>query len=132
MASLNKIQLIGRIGKNPDLKYSQSNKAIVNLSIATTESWKDKNGEKQEKTEWHRIVMFGKQAETCEKYVKKGMLLYIEGRLQTRTYEKEGQTHYITEIVANNFQFLEKRQAGTQATPQVESNPDVKDDNVPF
>ncbi|MCG8618500.1 MAG: single-stranded DNA-binding protein [Desulfobacterales bacterium] len=107
MAGLNKVMLIGNLGRDPEIRYSQQGTAVVNFSIATSEQWTDRNtGERQEKTEWHRIVVFGKQAEVCEKYLSKGSSIYIEGRLQTRNYEKDGQTHYITEIVVNNFQFL--------------------------
>lgn len=107
MAGLNKVMLIGNLGRDPEIRYSQQGMAVVNFSIATSEQWTDKNsGEKQEKTEWHRVVAFGKPAETLEKYLSKGSQVYIEGRLQTRNYEKDGQTHYITEVVVSNFQFL--------------------------
>ncbi len=107
MAGLNKVMLIGNLGRDPEIRYSQQGLAVVNFSIATSESWTDKNsGQKQEKTEWHRIVVFGKQAEICEKYLSKGSSIYIEGRLQTRSWDKDGQTHYTTEVVASNFQFL--------------------------
>ncbi len=111
MAGLNKVMLIGRLGRDPEIRYSQQGTAVVNFSIATSEQWTDKNtGDRQEKTEWHRIVVFGKQAEICEKYLSKGSQIYVEGRLQTRNYEKDGQTHYMTEIVVNNFQFLGGKQ----------------------
>ncbi|MCP3872373.1 MAG: single-stranded DNA-binding protein [Desulfobacteraceae bacterium] len=111
MAGLNKVMLIGRLGRDPEIRYSQQGLAVVNFSIATSEQWTDKNtGDRQEKTEWHRIVVFGKQAEICEKYLSKGSQIYVEGRLQTRNYEKDGQTHYITEIVVANFQFLGGKQ----------------------
>ncbi|MCG8563609.1 MAG: single-stranded DNA-binding protein [Desulfobacterales bacterium] len=107
MAGLNKVMLIGNLGRDPEIRYSQSGVAVVNFSIATSEQWTDKNtGDRQEKTEWHRIVVFGRQAEVCEKYLNKGSQIYIEGRLQTRSYEKDGQTVYTTEVVASNFQFL--------------------------
>ncbi|MDD9302370.1 MAG: single-stranded DNA-binding protein [Desulfobacter sp.] len=107
MAGLNKVMLIGRLGRDPEIRYSQQGNAVVNFSIATSEQWTDKNtGDRQEKTEWHRIVVFGKQAETCEKYLSKGSQIYIEGRLQTRSWDKDGQTHYTTEVVVSNFQFL--------------------------
>ena len=110
MAGLNKVMLIGRLGRDPEIRYSQGGTAVVNFSIATSEQWTDKNtGERQEKTEWHRIVVFGKQAETCERYLSKGRQIYVEGRLQTRSWEKDGQTHYTTEIVVSNFQFLGDR-----------------------
>ena len=111
MAGLNKVMLIGRLGRDPEIRYSQQGLAVVNFSIATSEYWTDKNtGDRQEKTEWHNIVVFGKQAETCEKYLSKGSQIYIEGRLQTSNYEKEGQTHYMTKIVVSNFQFLGGKQ----------------------
>jgi len=111
MAGLNKVMLIGRLGRDPEIRYSQQGLAVVNFSIATSEQWTDKNtGDRQEKTEWHNVVVFGKQAETCEKYLSKGSQIYIEGRLQTSNYEKEGQTHYMTKIVVSNFQFLGGKQ----------------------
>jgi single-strand DNA-binding protein len=111
MAGLNKVMLIGNLGRDPEIRYSQQGTAMVNFSIATSEQWNDKNtGERQEKTEWHNIKVFGKQAEVCEKYLSKGSKIYIEGRLQTRNYEKDGQTHYMTEIVVREFQFLGGRQ----------------------
>jgi single-strand DNA-binding protein len=107
MAGLNKVMLIGRLGRDPEIRYSQQGTAVVNFPLATGEQWTDKNtGERQEKTEWHRIVVFGKQAEVCEKYLSKGREVFIEGRLQTRNYEKEGQTHYTTEVVVSGFQFI--------------------------
>jgi single-strand DNA-binding protein len=111
MAGLNKVMLIGRLGRDPEIRYSQQGTAMVNFSIATSEQWTDKNsGERQEKTEWHNIKVFGKQAEVCEKYLSKGSQIYIEGRLQTRNYEKDGQTHYMTEIIVREFQFLGSKQ----------------------
>ena len=111
MAGLNKVMLIGNLGRDPEIRYSQQGLAVVNFSIATSEYWTDKNtGDRQEKTEWHNIVVFGKQAETCEKYLSKGSKIYVEGRLQTSNYEKEGQTHYNTKIVVSNFQFLGGKQ----------------------
>ena len=111
MAGLNKVMLIGNLGRDPEIRYSQQGTAMVNFSIATSEQWTDKNtGEKQEKTEWHNIKVFGRQAEVCEKYLSKGSKVFVEGKLQTRNYEKDGQTHYITEIVVFNFQFLGGKQ----------------------
>ena len=107
MAGINKVILIGNLGRDPEIRYTQQGTAVVNLVLATSEQWTDKSsGERQEKTEWHRIVIFGRMAENCEKYLSKGRQVYVEGRLQTRSYEKEGQTHYMTEIVANTVQFL--------------------------
>ncbi len=111
MAGLNKVMLIGNLGRDPEIRYSQQGLAIVNFSLATSEQWTDKtSGDRQEKTEWHNIVVFGKQAETCEKYLSKGSQIYIEGRLQTSTYDKDGQTHYMTKVVASNFLFLGGKQ----------------------
>jgi len=111
MASLNKVMLIGNLGRDPEIRYSQQGVAVVNFSIATSEYWTDKTtGDRQEKTEWHNIVAFGKPAETLEKYLSKGSPVYIEGKLQTSTYEKDGQTHYMTKIVVSNFQFLGSKQ----------------------
>ncbi|MFH2093411.1 MAG: single-stranded DNA-binding protein [Pseudomonadota bacterium] len=111
MAGLNKVMLIGRLGRDPEIRYSQQGTAVTNFSIATSENWTDKaTGQKQEKTEWHNIVSFGKQAEILEKYLSKGSQIYVEGKLQTSTYEKEGQTHYMTKIVVDDFQFLGGKQ----------------------
>lgn len=116
MAGLNKVMLIGRLGKDPEIRHSQQGLAVVNFSIATNEKWTDKTtGERQEKTQWHNIVVFGKQAEICEKYLSKGSQIYIEGRLETSNYEKEGQTHYMTKVVVSNFQFLGGKQNNQSA-----------------
>ena len=119
MAGLNKVMLIGRLGKDPEIRYSQGGAAICTFSLATSEQWTDKNtGEKQERTEWSRIVVFGKAAETCEKYLTKGSQIYLEGRLQTRQWEKDGSQHYTTEIVASNFQFLGGNRQDGQGQPR--------------
>ena len=111
MAGLNKVVLIGRLGKNPEINHSQQGLAVAKFPIATSEQWTDKNsGERQERTEWHNIVAFGRQAEVCGQYLSKGSQIFIEGKLQTTTYEKEGQTHYITKVVVSNFQFLDSKQ----------------------
>lgn len=105
--SVNKVILIGRLGQNPELRYTPAGAAVANFSIATSETWNDKSGQKQEKTEWHRIVVWGKIAETCNQYLAKGRQVYIEGRLQTRQWQdKDGQTKYTTEVQANSVQFL--------------------------
>ncbi|GAB6146829.1 single-stranded DNA-binding protein [Desulfocicer niacini] len=107
MAGVNKAIIVGRLGRDPEIRYSPQGMAVVKLAVATSENWTDKNtGQKQEKTEWHRITVFGKQGENCERYLSKGSQVYVEGRLQTSTYEKEGQTHYSTDIIANVVQFL--------------------------
>jgi single-strand DNA-binding protein len=106
MGSINKVILIGNLGADPELKYTPSSRALCNLRVATTEVFKDKTGVKQEKTEWHRVTVWGDQAENCSKYLSKGRSVYIEGKLQTRSYEKEGQKHYATDVVADRVVFL--------------------------
>lgn len=108
MNGINKVILVGTLGKDPEVKYTQGGSAIVNLSVATNESWKDKNtGEKVDKTEWHRVVMFGKLAEIAANYLKKGSQAYFEGKLQTRKWQdKDGQDRYSTEVVADQMQML--------------------------
>jgi single-strand DNA-binding protein len=106
MGSINKVILIGNLGADPELKYTPSSRALCNLRVATTEVFKDKTGQRQEKTEWHRVTVWGDQAENCSKYLSKGRSVYIEGKLQTRTYDKEGQKHYATDVVADRVVFL--------------------------
>ncbi|MDV6343765.1 single-stranded DNA-binding protein [Nitrosomonas sp. Is37] len=113
MASVNKVILIGNLGRDPEVRYMPSGDAMANLNIATTDTWKDKGGEKQERTEWHRVVMFGKQAEIAGEYLKKGSQVYIEGRLQTRKWmDKSNIERYTTEIIADRMQMLGSRAAG--------------------
>lgn len=97
---------IGNLGRDPEVKFLQSGQAVCNFSIAINEKWTDKDGKKNERTEWVRIVAWGKQAETCGEYLKKGRQVGVEGRLQTREYEKDGQKHFATEIVADRVEFL--------------------------
>jgi single-strand DNA-binding protein len=111
MASVNKVILVGNLGRDPETRYMPDGGAVTNVSIATTETWKDKtSGEKQEKTEWHRVAFFGKLAEIAGEYLKKGSQVYVEGRLQTREWEKDGVKRYTTEIIANAMQMLGSRQ----------------------
>lgn len=113
MASVNKVILIGNLGADPETRYLPSGDAVTNIRIATTENWKDKSGEKQEHTEWHRISFFGRQAEVAGEYLKKGSPVYIEGRIRTRKWQdKEGQDRYSTEIVADRMQLLGGRGSG--------------------
>jgi len=110
-ANLNKVMLIGRLGRDPELRYSQSGQPVCNFSMATDESYSDRDGNRQERTEWHRVVVFARQAENVANYLKKGSQAFVEGRLQTRQWEdKEGQTRYTTEVVAQRVQFLDSRQ----------------------
>jgi single-strand DNA-binding protein len=98
--------LVGRLGRDPETRYVSTGQAVSQFSLATDETYKDKNGERQKRTEWHRIVVWGKLAEIAQQYLKKGSLIYVEGRIQTREWEKDGQKRNTTEIVANNFRML--------------------------
>lgn len=110
---VNKVILVGHVGADPEVRYLPSGAPVANVRLATSSSWKDKqSGEREERTEWHRIVFFNRLAEIVGEYVRKGSQIYIEGSLRTRTYEKDGQTHYSTEIVANEMQMLGGRGAG--------------------
>ena len=145
---VNKVILVGNLGKDPEVRYSPSGSAMANVTLATTESWKDKQtGEKQEKTEWHRVVFFNRLAEIVGEYLKKGSQVYVEGRLQTRKWQgQDGQDRYTTEIVANEMQMLGGRAGGgtsdwgasqdsgaSQSAPASSSPPaDDFDDDVPF
>jgi single-strand DNA-binding protein len=150
MASVNKVILIGNLGADPELRYTNTGTAVANFRIATNEVWTDKNGEKQERTEWHQIVVWGKQGENCGKYLKKGRPVFVEGRLQTRSWEDQsGNKRYTTEVVAQAVQFLGGRgesggadssweSSGSQTNFSDES-PDVtvpsssaSDDDLPF
>lgn len=138
MASINKVILIGNLGQNPELKHTPNGQAVANFSIATNENWKDKSGQDQSRTEWHRIVVWGKTAENCAKYLAKGRPVYIEGKLQTRQWQdKDGQTKYTTEIQAQTVQFLGggTPQAGAQQTTPSTASPAVgfdPDSDIPF
>jgi len=107
MSGVNKVILIGRLGSDPELRYTSNGNPVASLSVATSEKWKDKEGQPQEKTEWHRIVLWSRLAELAGQYLSKGRQVYIEGKLQTRKWDdKDGQTRYTTEIVGNQLQFL--------------------------
>ncbi len=112
MGSVNKVILIGNLGADPELKYTPSSRALCNLRIATTDVFKDKGGQRQERTEWHRVTVWGDQAENCSKYLSKGRSVYVEGRLQTRSYDKDGQKHYATDVVAERVVFLGSKDGG--------------------
>ena len=113
MASVNKVILVGNLGRDPETRYLPSGDAVANISIATSEKWKDKSGEMQEHTEWHRVAFFGKLAEIAGEYLKKGSSVYVEGRIRTRKWQdKEGQDKYSTEIVADRMQMLGGRGGG--------------------
>lgn len=115
MSGVNKAIIIGRVGQDPAVRYTPAGVAIANLSVATSESWKDQQGQKQERTEWHKVVAYRKLAEIIGEYVKKGSKIYIEGKLQTRKWQdKDGRDCYTTEIVADEMQMLDGRQGGQQ------------------
>jgi len=123
---VNKVILVGHLGADPDMRYTPSGQGVCELRVATSESWNDKNGQRQERTEWHRIVVWGKRAEICSKYLAKGRQVYIEGRIQTRSYDdKDGNKRYITEIVAADVQFLGGGGAreGGRGAPGPEASP---------
>jgi single-strand DNA-binding protein len=157
MASVNRVILVGFLGHDPKLAYTTQGKAVCELSIATNEVWKDKSGERQERTEWHRAKVWGDHAESCSKYLAKGRMVYVEGKLQTRSYEdKQGQKRYVTEIIADRVVFLgggdggqrgEQREtpgtAGSAGKPRevnggdeqrraAEPPPGYGDDDIPF
>ncbi|HXH76123.1 MAG TPA: single-stranded DNA-binding protein [Bacteriovoracaceae bacterium] len=120
--SVNKVILLGRLGQDPELKYTPGGSAVCNFSMATTEAWTDKQGQKQEKTEWHRIVVWGKLAELCNQYLAKGRQAFLEGRLQTRSWDdKEGHKRYTTEILATTVQFIGGATA-SQGSQQTDSS----------
>jgi len=113
MASLNKVQIIGNLGTDPELRHTGGGTAVANISVATTEKWTDKqSGEKKEETEWHRVVFFGRQAEVIAEFMKKGRPIYVEGRLKTESYEKDGVTRYTTKIIGSDFQMLGSNDGG--------------------
>jgi single-strand DNA-binding protein len=143
MAGINKVIIVGHLGRDPEVRYTPSGSAVANFSVATSETWKDKTtGEKKERTEWHRIVAWDKLGERCGEYLSKGRLVYVEGRLQTRSYDdKDGVKRYSTEIIANDVQFLGGRDsvggrnADSGAPPRDMGGgqtPPPADDDIPF
>ncbi len=149
--SVNKVILVGRLGKDPETRYTSSGQAVCNFTMATDETYKDRAGERQKRTEWHRIVVWAKQAEIAQKYLRKGSLIYVEGRIQTRQWDdREGQKRTSVEIVANNFRMLGSRSEGSgggsgggssmsQAEPEAPGSAaedlppaEVSDEDIPF
>ena len=132
--SVNKVVLVGHLGGDPETRFTPSGAAVANFNLATNESWKDTNGELQDKTEWHRCVMFGKSAELAGELLKKGQLVYMEGKLQTRNWEeKDGIKRYTTEVVCDMFTMLGRKMdedSNQQAAPASTSNDD--EDDLPF
>ena len=149
MASVNKVILIGNLGKDPETRYMSNGEAVTNITLATTDSWKDKTGEKQEKTEWHRVTFYRKLAEIAGEYLKKGRQVYIEGRLETRKWtDKSGVDRYTTEIIANDMKMLgsrpessshgqgqehsQRQESNTEHAQQSGSGFEDMDDDIPF
>ena len=138
MAGINKAILIGNLGRDPELRYTQSGQAVANFTLATSESWTDKaSGQKQERTEWHRIVAWGRTGELCAQYLSKGRTVYIEGRIQTREWEdKEGQKRWTTEVNAQTVQFLGGPRGNEDGPPAGDTAPASSgpppDDDIPF
>lgn len=134
MASVNKVIVLGNLGKDPDLRHLPNGDAVCNFSLATTESWKDKEGNKQDKTEWHNVVIFRKLAEIAGEYLKKGRPVYIEGRLQTRKWQdKDGKDRYTTEIVADQMQMLGSRDEAKEVSKTTApANFDDMESDIPF
>lgn len=134
MASVNKVIVLGNLGKDPELRHLPNGDAVCNFSLATTESWKDKDGNKQDKTEWHNVVIFRKLAEIAGEYLKKGRPVYIEGRLQTRKWQdKEGKDRYTTEIVADQMQMLGSREEAKEVSKtSAPANFDNMESDIPF
>ena len=138
MAGVNKVILSGNLGSDPELKYTPSGTAVANFSLATTEQWTNKDGEKGEKTEWHRIVAWRRLGEICGEYLHKGKQVYIEGKIQTRAWEdREGNKRYTTEVVANTMQMLGSPGRGGKATSSEERFPNeepvsIPEDDIPF
>ena len=138
MASINKVILIGNLGRDPEVRFTQGGAAIANLNLATNEVWNDRNGQRQERTEWHRVVVFGKQAEIAREYLTKGRQIYVEGSLQTRQWEdKEGQKRYTTEVRCQRFVMLGGRGeaaagGGTTAEAELPEDSTYTDEDIPF
>lgn len=150
--SVNKVILVGRLGKDPETRYMTNGEAVTNATLATSENWKDKSGEKQEKTEWHNLVFYRRLAEIAGEYLKKGSQIYVEGKLQTRKWQtKEGQDRYTTEIIVNEMQMLGSKtgsssfevvesrpaaassgSAGAKPAPAAKNSFDNFDDDIPF
>ena len=132
-SGINKVILVGNLGQDPEVKYTAGGAAVTTLSLATSESWKDKDtGSDQEKTEWHRVVLWRRLAEIAGEYLKKGSKVYIEGQLQTRKWEQDGQTRYTTEVVGRDMQFLDSRgSSSSDSSSYDDSNQDMSSQNLP-
>ena len=140
---INKVILVGNLGRDPETRYMPSGNAVTNVSVATSKSWKDRDsGEQKDRTEWHRVVFFNRLAEIANEYLRKGSKVYVEGELRTREWEREGQKHYTTEVVANEMQMLDNRGdmpvSNTDVNPTSTTSkfasppPEDFDDDIPF
>ncbi|MCI0531927.1 MAG: single-stranded DNA-binding protein [candidate division Zixibacteria bacterium] len=135
MSGLNKAILIGNLGKDPELRYTPSGQAVSTFSLATSRRWKDKEGQQKDQTDWHNLVAWGKQAEIAKEYLKKGSSIYVEGRIQYRSYDdKEGNKKYITEIVIQNFQMLGRKgsDGGSEGPVSADTQVPSTDEDIPF
>ena len=143
MGSVNKVILVGNLGRDAELRYTPGGAAVATLNLATTETWNDKEGQRQEKTEWHRVVLWGKQAETLSQYLQKGKQIYVEGRLQTRQWDdKDGNKRYTTEIRGDRIVLLSSAGGGGQRGSSMRSEmpqgepadmaPELSEDDIPF
>lgn len=131
--SVNKVILVGNLGQDPESRFTPQGTAVTNLSVATNETWKNQNGESQDKTEWHRIVMYGKMAETAAEYMKKGQMVYVEGRLETNEWEDQNQVkRKTTQVRCDNFTMLGRRQMQSQETASIDQPSMNSDDDIPF
>jgi single-strand DNA-binding protein len=139
--SVNKVMLIGNLGKDPEVRFTAGGRAVARFPLATSEVWNDAEGQRQERTEWHNVVVWGKQAETCGQYLAKGRQVFVEGSVRTRQYDdKEGNRRYMTEIIAQRVQFLgggggrgaESRGGGVPDEPPVPAPGGAEDDDIPF
>ena len=131
-SSVNKVILVGNLGQDPESRFTPQGTAVTNLSIATNESWKDQNGDIQDRTEWHRVVMYGRMAETAVEYMRKGQMVYVEGRLNTREWEDQNQVkRKTTEIRCDNFTMLGRKGDGTRQNSDT-GNSEKADDDLPF
>ena len=130
---VNKVILVGNLGQDPESRFTPQGTAVTNLSVATNETWKNQNGESQDKTEWHRIVMYGKMAETAAEYMKKGQMVYVEGRLETNEWEDQNQVkRKTTQVRCDNFTMLGRRQMQSQETASNDQPSMNSDDDIPF
>ncbi len=141
MAGINKAIIVGNLGRDPEVRYTPDGTAVANFSVATSETWNDKqSGEKKERTEWHRIVAWRRLGEICGEYLHKGSQVYVEGKLQTRSWEQDGVTRYSTEIVASTVQFLGGKEGGGRPASSAKGDPgypeppmvDTQEDDIPF